>query len=54
MAKVIQSTPSFGSMAGILTAVLLTAVSLFILSQFEVGRKLTGTSKGTLALGNAA
>ena len=54
MAKgLIQSTPSIASPAGILTALVLTLGSVFLLSQFSFGRSLMGTGKGMLPTGGS-
>jgi len=47
--KLLQSSPTLSSPAGILTLIVGTAIAIYVLSQFEFTRRLTGLSdKGKL------
>lgn len=47
--KLLQNTPSLGSASGIVTLILGVALAVFVLSQFDITRRLTGlTGRGKI------
>ncbi len=53
MPKLLQSTPSLGSAAGLVTMVVGVAVAMFILAQFNATRSIVSGQLPTIG-GNAA
>ena len=50
MANLVQSRLSLGSIGGIIAVVVGTALGMFLLTQFEFGRRLVGAAaKGTVS-----
>lgn len=52
MAKVIQSTPSLGSLAGIVTMVVGVALAMFLLNQTNIGKTLVSGQVPSLGQGS--